>query len=174
MTGKTDKQFLFEVQLNWLTDKKGILTSKSASGSVHVATPAEFGGEGRPWSPEHLFLGSLSSCFMTTYLSFAKKMRFDISHFDCHIIGRIEMVEGKYRFNNINLYPKVHIADESLREKATLAMEKTHKYCIISASVNAAIYYHSEILLDVSPKTTNDEKVMLPKDMRENISMKTN
>lgn len=148
MAGKTDRQFLFEVQLNWLADTRGILSAKDADGTIHVATPPEFGGAGKPWSPEHLFLSSISSCFMTTYLAFAKKFHFEISRFSCSTIGQIEIVGGKYKFTNINLYPKIYIADEAIREKANLALEKTHKYCLITNSINAGVFYHSEILLN--------------------------
>ena len=48
MAGKTDKRFLFEVQLNWLTGKRGIIAAKDAEGTLHVATPPKFGGEGNP------------------------------------------------------------------------------------------------------------------------------
>ena len=84
---------------------------------------------------------------MTTFLSFAKKLRFEIENFKCEIIGQLEIVDGKYKFTNINLYPKVYLADETLREKANIALEKTHKYCLITNSVNAAVFYHSEILI---------------------------
>ncbi len=148
MAGKTDKQFLFEVQLNWLAGTRGILTAKDATGTIHVATPPEFGGEGTPWSPEHLFLSSISSCFMTTYLVFAKKFHFEISHFACNAIGQIEIVDGKYKFTNINLYPKIYITNETLREKANQALEKTHQYSLITNSVNASVFYHSEVMLN--------------------------
>jgi organic hydroperoxide reductase OsmC/OhrA len=155
MAGKTDKQFLFETQLKWIADTRGNLSAKDAEGTLQVATPPEFGGEGKPWSPEHLFLSSISSCFMTTYLAFAKKLHFTISGFDCDAIGQIEIIEGKYKFTNINLYPKVHIADETVREKANLALEKTHKYCLVTNSVNAAVIYHSEILIDQAIPSDN-------------------
>lgn len=152
MTDKTGKQFFFEVQLNWLTAKKGVLLSKDAEGPLHIATPPKFGGEGKPWTPEHFFLSSISGDFMTTFLAFAHKSRLQISHFECNAIGQIEIIEGKYKFTNINLYPKVYIADESLREKAAVVLEKTHKSCLIANSVNAVIFYHSEIL--IGPGTT--------------------
>ena len=152
MAGKTDKQFFFEVQLNWQEATRGILSAKGTSETVHVATPPEFGGEGKCWAPEHLFLSSISSCFMATYLAFAKKIHFDISNFECNTIGQIEIVDGKYKFTNINLYPKIYIADEALREKANAALEKTHAYCLITNSVNASIFYHSEILIEPRPK----------------------
>jgi organic hydroperoxide reductase OsmC/OhrA len=147
MPGKTDKQFLFEVQLNWLADTRGVLSARDAAGTIHVATPPAFGGQGKPWTPEHLFLSSISSCFMTTYLAFAKKIHFEIYHFECDTIGQIEVVDGKYKFTHINLYPKIYIVDEILRDKATLALEKTHKYCLVINSLNAEVFYHSEVLI---------------------------
>ena len=89
---------------------------------------------------------------MTTYLAFAKKLGFEISHFDCNTIGQIEIIEGKYKFTNINLFPKVYITGEELREKARIAMEKTYKYCLITNSVNADIFYHSEVIVDPHPR----------------------
>jgi organic hydroperoxide reductase OsmC/OhrA len=151
MTGKTQKQFFFEVQLNWLEVTTGILSSKEANGALYVATPAKFGGEGKPWTPEHLFLSAISGSFMTTYLAFAKKLKFNISHLDCNAIGQIERVDGRYQFTNINLFPKIYIAEESVREKASLALEKTHKYCLISNSIAAKLFYHSEIVKDPHP-----------------------
>jgi len=157
MTGKTTKQFFFEVQLNWLEGKKGILSAKDATGTIHVATPPEFGGEGRPWSPEHLFLSAISSCYMTTFLAFAQKLQFEIDGMDCETIGQIEIVDGKYKFTTINSYPRIFIADELLRENANKAIEKTHKYCLISNSVNAVIFYHPQILIHpVSSTVTED------------------
>ena len=147
MSDKTGKHHLFEVQLNWLTGKKGLVSAKDVKGTLHVATPPAFGGEGKPWTPEHFFLGSISGCFMTTYLAFAQKLHFEISDLECEAIGQIEIVEGKYKFTRIDLFPKIYIPTETLREKAALALEKTHKYCLISNSVNTGIFYHSEILI---------------------------
>jgi peroxiredoxin-like protein len=147
--GKSDKHFSFDVNLNWIADTRGLLSAKDASGTIHIATPPEFGGSGKPWTPEHFFLGSICGCFMTTYLVFAKKSQLNISNFECNVIGQVEIVNGRYKFTSINLYPKIFIAEEELREKANLALEKTHKHCLISNSVNAEIYYHSQVLLDV-------------------------
>jgi peroxiredoxin-like protein len=152
MTGKTDKQFLFEVQLNWVEKTNGILTANDVDGLIHVGTPPEFGGEEKTWSPEHLLLSAVSSCFMTTYLTFAKKLQFEISHFECNTIGQIEIVDSKYKFTNINIYPKIFIANEELREKAIIALDKTHKYCLVTNSLNSNVFYHSEIIKDLHPK----------------------
>ncbi len=154
MTGKTDKRFLFELELNWLIDKTGILMAHDANGTIKVSTPPQFGGEGKPWTPEHLFLGAISSCFMTTYLSFANKMKFSINRLHCNIIGQIEIIEGKYKFTRIDVFPIVTVATEELKQKAGEAMEKTHKYCLISNSINAEIVYHSQVEVGSTPDET--------------------
>ena len=148
MAGKKDKQFFFEVQLNWLEGRRGILSAKDATGTIHVATPPEFGGKGKPWSPEHLFLSAISSCYMTTFLAFPERLSLDISKMDCQSVGQIEIAEGRYKFSEINLYPRIFINDDSFRGLANTVVEKTHKYCLITNSVNATVYYHTEVLID--------------------------
>ncbi len=160
MAGKSDKQFLFEVTLNWLADTRGILSAKDAEGTIHVATPPEFGGEGKPWSPEHLFLSSISSCYMSTYLLFAKKLGFVIKNFESNAIGQIQLADGKYKFTQIDVFPKIYIADEAVREKANQAVEKTHKYCLITNSVNAAVFYHSEVLINPDKKLEPETQLL--------------
>jgi organic hydroperoxide reductase OsmC/OhrA len=151
---KSDKQFLFEVQLKWLEKNRAVLWADDVSNLLHVATPVKFGGEGKEWSPEHLFLNSITSSYMTTFLLFAKKISAEIIHFECSCIGQIEIVNGKYKFTNINLYPKIYIQDETLREKAILAVQKTQNYCLVANSVDAAIIYHTQVLIDSDPLQT--------------------
>jgi len=158
MSNQIPKQFFFDVQLNWISDTKGLLTAKDTEGSIHVATPPEFGGSGKPWTPEHLFLGSISSCYMSTYLSLAKKMKFEISHFSCDAIGKLEIIDGRFMFTTINLYPKIFIADEEIRDKANLVAEKTHKHCLITNSVSSEVVYHTEILtIPENEEVENDQ-----------------
>lgn len=145
MTTKSEKVIPFEVKLDWITKRKGMLSAKDAEGILHVATPPEFGGEGKPWTPEHYFLASISSCFMGTFLAFAHKMDLAVLHFECSIIGQIRFREGRYVFTNIDLYPIVTVASESLRDKASEVLGKTHTYCIITNSVATPVFYHSEI-----------------------------
>jgi uncharacterized OsmC-like protein len=91
-------------------------------------------------------------------MSISKKMGFVVSHFECNAIGQVELVEGKFRFTHINLYPKILIAGESLRQKAGLAAQKTQQYCLVTNSINATIIHHTEILIETHAPG-NTEKV---------------
>lgn len=148
MTGKTSKQHFFDVQLNWLYGTKGILSVKDINLSALVDAPSDFGGEGKTWTPEHLFLSAVTSCFMSTFLVFVKKIRFNLSGFECVSTGQVEVIDGKYKFTYIHLYPKAFVTNELEKEKAQVAMEKAKKYCLVSNSVDAEIIYHMEVQVD--------------------------
>jgi organic hydroperoxide reductase OsmC/OhrA len=145
---KSEKQFYYEVESNWQLNKNGIVHSRDVVGAIHTSTPKQFGGEGNDWSPEHLFLGSICSCYMSTYISFSKKMNFNITRLDCSAIGQTERVDDSYKFTYINLYPEITIADMSILRQANLAVEKTQKYCLVGNSINAVIIYHTEVLIE--------------------------
>ncbi len=153
---KKDKQFLLEVELIWLSNFNGLLSSKKIKSKIKVSIPEAFGGKTKHWSPEHLFLGSICSSFMTTFFAFTKKLKAKILNLECNAIGQIEIVDGKYQFTHINVYPNIYIVDESQRKLAHLCLEKTHKQCLIINSINAEMFFHSEIHLGNADK--NEKK----------------
>ena len=149
MAIKTNKPHLFSVDLSWVNDDQGIVYSHAVKPAVIVSTPPEFGGNGGEWNPEILFLSAITSCYMTTYLQFVKKLKFENAGFECTATGQVDLVDGKYKFTYVHVYPKAHITNQADEEKALLAMEKTKKYCLISNSINAQILYHPEVMIKI-------------------------
>jgi len=150
MVAKTDKhQYYFQVQLNWQEGRKGILTANDVKDVIRVATPPEFsGGVPDMWSPEHLFLSSLSSSFMTTYLAFAEKRKLAIIHFECSTIGQIALVDGHLEFTTVNLYPKIYVETQEEIVIANDVLTKTYKHCIIANSIKPHLVHHGQVLLN--------------------------
>lgn len=136
--------FLFGTDMSWVDGKRSVLTANDAEGSIYVETPVAFGGQGKPWTPEHLFLGSISSCLISTYLALAGKFQFSIRGMKCGAIGQVELVDGRYKFTQVDLYPVISVEEES-REKAEKAFEKATKHCLVTNSLGIPVFYHSEI-----------------------------
>ena len=143
---KNNKPIIFATDLHWSGDKLGIVSSASLK-SFSVSAPPEFGGPDGEWSPEHLFLSSITSCFMSTYLVFVNKMKIENTGFECTATGQVEIVDGKYKFTYIHIYPKAFVSNDADVERAKVALEKTKKYCLISNSVNAEIVQHPEVVI---------------------------
>jgi len=143
---KNYKPIIFTTDLHWSGDKLGIVSSSSLK-SFLVSTSPEFGGPDGEWSPEHLFLSSITSCFMSTYLVFVNKMKIENTGFECTATGQVDIVDGKYKFTYIHIYPKAFVGNDADVERAKVAMEKAKKYCLISNSVNAEIIQHPEVVI---------------------------
>ena len=74
-------------------------------------------------------------------------MKIENTGFECSSTGQVEVVDGKYKFTYIHIYPKAFVGNDADVEKARVAMEKTKKYCLISNSVSAEIVQHPEVAI---------------------------
>ncbi len=155
MISKTDKhQYFFAVDLERTTGRKGMLTAKDVIGTIEIATAPEFkGGVADIWTPEHLFLGALSSGYMTTYLAIADKQTMKVKDITCGAIGQINLYEDHLEFTTINLYPKVYIEQKKDLAKANKILLNAYMHCIIANSVKPLLINHGEVLLANEPVT---------------------
>lgn len=136
----------YNVDLRWINDRIGEVSSPELMDSIDVATPPQFpkGVEG-VWSPEHFFTAALSSCFMTTFLAIAENSGLDFISFQCRAEGVLDKVEGKYQMTEVILYPILKIRNEADREKALRILEKSDKACLISNSVKSQVSLQAEV-----------------------------
>jgi len=127
---------IYEVDLSWDNERKGTLSSRGLNDKIEVATPPEFPkGMKGIWSPEHLFVASVSSCLMTTFLAIAENSRLIYSDLKVKAQGELEKVDGKYMITKITLYPVVIIEQEKQVEKAERILQKSEAACLISNSI---------------------------------------
>lgn len=139
-------QHKYQVKLNWIEDRKGLLQSDVLDSKIEVVTPPEFPkGISGLWSPEHLFVGAVNSCFMTTFLAVAENSKLNFSKFECNAIGTLDRIDGKYRITEITLFPILSIKDETLKDKGIRVMEMSEKACLISNSINSKVILQPEI-----------------------------
>lgn len=157
MSLKTDPhQYYFDVQVYWQGGHQGIIVANDVKDTVKVATPPEFkGGVPDMWSPEHLLLGALCSCLMTTCIAIAEKRQLTLTHFECSAIGHVELKEGRLVFSMIDVYPKLYVKTEAEIPLARLVLEKAGKYCIVANSLNCQIVHHGVVLTDTHPVSSN-------------------
>lgn len=133
----------YEVDVNWIEDRIGILYSPDLSDEMQVATPPQFPkGIDKVWSPEHLFTAAINSCLMTTFLSIAENSKLEFSKFSSKASGKLEMIDGKYIMSEVTLTPSVTIANEEDHDKALRILNKSEASCLISNSVKSKIIFN--------------------------------
>lgn len=108
--------------------------------SLEIASPPEFGGPGSTWSPEHLFVASVSACLMTTFSVIAEIAGLEVLEYHDEATGRLLRGDDRlYRMDVVTLRPRVVVSDESKVDKALRLLEKAESVCLISRSVNSEI-----------------------------------
>jgi len=143
-------QHSYQVNVNWLNTRLGVLTSPELTDSLQVATPPQFpqGIEG-VWSPEDLFTAAVNSCLMTTFLAIAENSNLEFEHFSSGASGKLDMVDGKYMMTEVTLVPRLTITKEEDREKALKVLQKSEAACLISNSIKSKIIFEPEITVAV-------------------------
>ena len=141
MSGETKakyKKFTFRTTVKWTEGKRANLYS-SEKPQLQISTPPEFKGPAGYWSPEELFLASINSCIMTTFLYFAEKFSLFFLSYESEIEGEVGFEGGKLVFSSVVVRPVIMVKSESEKEKARQAIEKSEEYCLISGSVKSKI-----------------------------------
>ncbi|AEP28318.1 OsmC family protein [Brumicola nitratireducens] len=110
-----------------------------------VAPPAQFGGPGDEWSPEDLFMASISSCFILSFRAIAKASKFTWSSIQCDSTGTLERVEGKTRFTKIITKATLVIPSVENIENAERLLHKAEQSCLVVNSLTSESELQCEI-----------------------------
>jgi peroxiredoxin-like protein len=138
----------YEVNLSWLENRKGTISSPALTQSIEIATPPEFpkGIQGI-WSPEHLFTAAINSCLMTTFLAVAENSKLEFVSFSSNAVAKLDKVDGKFMMTEVRLRPKLVIRNPEQQEKAKRVLEMSEKACLISNSVKSNIILEPTIVV---------------------------
>lgn len=145
------REHSYDVYLSWTEGRKGNLSSPRLSEEIEVATPPEFdGGVEGVWSPEHLFVASVSSCLMTTFTAIAEYSKLSCESLHVKATGKMgKNEEGKFVMSEIILKPELMVTDERFADKAARILEKAESNCLISRSIKSEIIFEPSVLVGV-------------------------
>jgi organic hydroperoxide reductase OsmC/OhrA len=153
------REHLFECQLTW--------TGAAAGGTVDYApysrayqvdfvgkpsllgsgAPA-FRGDPSLYNPEDLLVASLSSCHCLSYLALAARAGVVVTAYHDQASGVLAMLDGKLRFREVTLRPRVTVRKGTDEEKAQQLHKQAHQECFIASSVNFPVGNQPSIVVE--------------------------
>lgn len=113
---------------------------------VSSAPPADFGGPGDAWSPEHLLMAAVETCFLFTFRAVARASKVEFTSLEVSGAGTVDRKEGVTRFTEIVLRPRLTLPAGADRDLALRALEKSERACLVSASLSTPIHLEPEIV----------------------------
>ena len=141
----TDDDHTYRMEIGWLADREGVAREEGLP-ALRVGPPPEFGGRPGVWTPEHLLVGAVASCFLTTFLAVAELSGLPLVTVEVPAEGSLVRGEDrKYRFGRITLRPRIRLAGEEDRERARRLAEKAEAACLVSRSLSSEVVVEPEI-----------------------------
>lgn len=117
---------------------------------LRTAPPTSYDGPGDAWSPEHLLLASVQTCFLFTLRAIARLSKLEFSRLELSATGTVDRRDGVTRFTEIVLRPRITVAYGTDRGRALRVLEKSEQACLVSASLNTPITLQPEVI-DAGP-----------------------
>lgn len=145
-----ENQYSYSTEVTWTGDRRGDLTAPGLP-DLAIAAPPEFKGSEGVWTPEHLFVAAVNSCFMTTFLAIAENSRLEFVRFSSNAKGKLEKLEGQgFLMTEISLHPILVIRHVHDLERAGRILEKAEKICLISNSIKTKTTLEPEVSYQAS------------------------
>ena len=110
------------------------------------APPAEFGGPGDQWSPEHLLVASVADCFILTFRAIARASKMEWTDLECTAEGVLDRVERVTKFTGFTVSATLKVPEGTDADKARRLLEKAEGACLITNSLSAETHLEAEII----------------------------
>jgi peroxiredoxin-like protein len=129
----------YEIIGRWSGGRDGTLESHTLNHVLEFSAPPEFHGHAGIWTPEHMLVGAVASCFINTFAAISEFSKFAFVSLRLEAKGVLEKGEGGYRFTEIFLYPELTITRPEDRERAQRLLEKAERACLITRSLSSKV-----------------------------------
>lgn len=146
----------YRATLTWTGAAKGPTTDyESYSRECRIEIPGKppliasadptFRGDPALTNPEDMLVAALVSCHALSYLALAARVRIPVLAYRDEATGTMDMKDGRIRFVEVVLHPRVTIAAGADAEKAHALHHKAHDHCFIANSVNFPVRHEPAI-----------------------------
>ena len=139
----------YPFSVRWLDGKRGLASVPGVLPEFEVASPPEFGGPGGRWTPEHLFAGAATTCWLTTFLAYAERSRLEVAVVEAAGEAIVERGDdGRVSIPRIVLRPRVTVRSEEDRAKAMTMIRKAEENCLVGRAMRTIIELEPEVLIE--------------------------
>lgn len=140
-----EKLYRYQAHAHWTNHKRGILETQEVPRTINFAAPPEFGGEPGMWTPEHLLVGAVATCYVATFRSIAERSKLSVAGMEVVVDGKLEKEEGGLRFTEITIRPVITIDRSEDRDRANRLAEKAEHICLVSRSLSSRMVFEARI-----------------------------
>ena len=106
-----------------------------------------FRGDPAHHNPEDLLVMALSACHLLSYLALCARAGIQVLSYEDEAMGTMARQDGRMRFTEVILHPRVVIADGDDLDKARALHHEAHEGCFIASSVAFPVRHEPTIIM---------------------------
>lgn len=128
------------------TGGMGALVRGQGKPTLEITCPPAFCEE-QPstiWSPEELYVASIESCVMTTFLFFARGVGVEIQGYSSRAKGTVEVQGNSMKCTKIEIAANVIVPDARTERNARALFKGAKKNCLLSSSIETEVICDAE------------------------------
>ena len=145
--------YSYETEIEW-TGEKDLKLSGGKLPAIAAGAPPEFHGREENWSPEHLLVAALNSCYALTLLAIAEFSKISVVSLSSAAKGKLEKIPGSgYQITEIVVKPRVVIVSADDLPRMPRILEKAKENCFVSNSIKSAIKIEPEVFHRQTPSS---------------------
>jgi peroxiredoxin-like protein len=144
------KSFHYKERLVWDAGRRAGV-SVDGKPVLQVSSPPEFKGDPACWSPEDMLVSAADACLLMTFLAYSQREELELVKYESEADGALEFADGRYRFSEVTLRPRLTFRTEEDAEIARMVLDLAHRDCIITNSISAAVRLEPEICVEPAP-----------------------
>jgi organic hydroperoxide reductase OsmC/OhrA len=114
---------------------------------IRASADPHFRGDPALYNPEELLVASLSSCHLLSYLAECARAGVHVVGYEDHASGVMTMRDGRLRFTEVTLRPRVTVAPGTDLDRARELHHPAHDDCYIANSVNFPVRHEPTIVV---------------------------
>lgn len=121
------------------------LVESNGKPPLRGSADAHFRGDASLYNPEDMLVAALSACHLLAYLAECARAGIEVTAYEDEARGEMTLIDGKIRFREVVLRPRVEIADAARAEDALALHERAHDQCFIANSVNFPVRHEAVV-----------------------------
>src|SRR5271169_6128055 len=100
----------YQIRANSTVVRSGLAVAEGIESSIAFSAPPEFKGHAGNWTPEHLLVAAVASCYVSTFSGMAFNSNFEFFSLELETEGVLAEDRTGWRFREVVIRPRLTIA----------------------------------------------------------------
>lgn len=138
----------YKIRTTSSTVRSGLVFIEGIEPSIEFSAPPEFKGKAGYWTPEHLLVAAVASCYVSSFSGAAFNSNLEFVTLELEAEGGLEQDEVGWRFREVTLRPRLTIARADQHALANRLLHKAKQNCLVGRSLSCPVVLEPALIIE--------------------------